>query len=102
MPLPWSALSRVAALLHERNAIDVELARLIHRPMTSGHLGEWIAAQVFGIELEASAVAAGIDGSFRYSEYRRSLEIISVMIAIFMPQRAPASDVLSLAAALHR
>jgi hypothetical protein len=25
---------------------------------------EWIAAQVFGIELEASAVAAGIDGRF--------------------------------------
>src|SRR5262249_905105 len=33
--------------------------------MTSGHLGEWIAAQVFGIELEASAAAAGIDGRFR-------------------------------------
>ena len=33
--------------------------------MTSGHLGEWIAAQVFDIELEASAVAAGIDGRFR-------------------------------------
>jgi hypothetical protein len=33
--------------------------------MTSGHLGEWIAAQVFDIELEASAVAAGIDGHFR-------------------------------------
>jgi hypothetical protein len=32
--------------------------------MTSGHIGEWIAAQVFGIELEASAVAAGIDGRF--------------------------------------
>ena len=51
-------LARVGALLHERNAIDAELARLTQRPMTSGHLGEWIAAQVFGIELEASAVAA--------------------------------------------
>jgi hypothetical protein len=58
------SLARAAALLRERNAIDVELARLIHRPMTSGHLGEWIAAQVFGIELEASAVAAGLDGRF--------------------------------------
>jgi hypothetical protein len=57
-------LARVAALLHERNAIDAELARLTQRPMTSGHLGEWIAAQVFGIELGASAVAAGIDGRF--------------------------------------
>ena len=33
--------------------------------MTSGHLGEWIAAKVFGSELGASAVAAGIDGRFR-------------------------------------
>lgn len=60
-----SSLARAAALLCERNAIDAELAGLINRPMTSGHLGEWIAAQVFDIELEASAVAAGIDGRFR-------------------------------------
>lgn len=59
------SLARAAALLRDRNAIDTELARLIQRPMTSGHLGEWIAAQVFDIELEASAVAAGIDGRFR-------------------------------------
>jgi hypothetical protein len=30
-----------------------------------GHLGEWIAAQIFDIELESSAAAAGIDGHFR-------------------------------------
>jgi hypothetical protein len=59
------SLARAAALLRERNAIDAGLARLIQRPMTSGHLGEWIAAGVFGIELDASAVAAGIDGRFR-------------------------------------
>ena len=59
------SLARAAALLRERNAIDAELAQLIQRPMTSGHLGEWIAAQVFDIELEPSAVAAGIDGRFR-------------------------------------
>jgi hypothetical protein len=59
------SLARVAALLRERNAIDAKLAQLTHRPMTSGHLGEWIAAQGFDIELEASAVAAGIDGRFR-------------------------------------
>jgi hypothetical protein len=58
------SLARVAALLGERNAIDSELAELIDRPMTSGHLGEWIAAQIFSIELEPSAVAAGIDGRF--------------------------------------
>ena len=34
------SLTRVAALLRERNAIDGEIARLIQRSMTSGHLGE--------------------------------------------------------------
>ena len=64
------SLAQAAALLRERNAIDGELARLIQRPMTSGHLGEWTAAQVFDIELEASAVAAGIDGHFRSGPLR--------------------------------
>jgi hypothetical protein len=63
------SLARVAALLRERNAIDAELARLIQRPMTSGYLGDWIAAQVFGIELEASAVASGIDGRTQASPF---------------------------------
>jgi hypothetical protein len=60
-----SSLAQAASLLRERNAIDAELARLIQRPMTSGHLGDWLVAQVFDIELEVSAVAAGIDGHFR-------------------------------------
>ena len=59
------SLAGAAALLREPNEIDAKLARLMNRPMTSGHLGEWIGAQVFDIELEASAVAAGIDGRFR-------------------------------------
>ena len=59
------SLRRVAALLRKRNAVDAKLARLVQRPMTSGHLGEWIAAKVFDIRLEGSAVAAGIDGRFR-------------------------------------
>jgi hypothetical protein len=33
--------------------------------MTSGHLGEWIASQIFDIQLEASAVTAAVDGRFR-------------------------------------
>lgn len=33
--------------------------------MSAGHLGEWIAAQIFDIELESSATAPGIDGRFR-------------------------------------
>jgi hypothetical protein len=58
-------INRIAELLHERNALDAEIAAIMHRPMTSGHPGEWIASRVFDIELEPSAAAAAIDGRFR-------------------------------------
>jgi hypothetical protein len=58
-------LKRIAELLRERNAVDAEIAAIMHRPMTSGHLGEWIASQVFDIELEPTATATAIDGRFR-------------------------------------
>lgn len=58
-------LLKIASLLHERNVIDEKIAAVIHRPMTAGHLGEWIASQVFDIGLETSAAAAAIDGRFR-------------------------------------
>jgi hypothetical protein len=32
--------------------------------MTAGHLGEWLAARIFGIELEPTAVTAAFDGRF--------------------------------------
>jgi hypothetical protein len=57
-------------MLRQRNEIDAELARLMQRPMTSGHLGEWIAAQVFDLQLEPSAVTAGIEGRFRSGPLR--------------------------------
>jgi len=60
-----ASIRRIAELLRERNIIDEEIAVITHRPMTSGHLGEWIASQVFNIELEQSAAAAAIDGHFR-------------------------------------
>lgn len=52
-------------LLRRRNLIDAEIAGLINRPMSAGHLGEWIAAQVFDLQLEPSATATAIDGRFR-------------------------------------
>ncbi len=58
-------LERMAALIEERNAVDAEIAAITGRPVVAGHLGEWIAAQVFDIALEDSAVAKGIDGRFR-------------------------------------
>lgn len=56
---------KIASLLRERNGIDEKIAAVIERPMTAGHLGEWIAAQIFDVELETSAVTAAIDGRFR-------------------------------------
>jgi hypothetical protein len=44
-----SAMDRVAALIQDRNRIDAELAACIGRPALTGHLGAWIAAQVFGV-----------------------------------------------------
>jgi hypothetical protein len=57
-------LAELAALLRERNALDARLGRLLDRPALVGHIGEWIAARVFDIELEHSANAAGYDGHF--------------------------------------
>ena len=57
-------MRRTAELLRNRNAIDAEIAAITGLPMTSGHLGEWIGAQIFGIELEPSAAAPGVDGLF--------------------------------------
>ena len=59
------AVAEVAQLLRERNTLDHRLARITNRPMTSGYLGEWLAAKIFDIELEPSAVTQGIDGRFR-------------------------------------
>ncbi|SRR6266700_6262548 len=68
--------SRIAELLRERNVIDESIAQIIQRPMTSGHLGEWLASHVFDIESAESAVAAGIDGVFRSGPLRgRTLNI---------------------------
>lgn len=54
----------VADLLRDRNAIDARIAAVIGRPMTAGHLGEWIAARIFDIRIESNAANAGFDGRF--------------------------------------
>jgi hypothetical protein len=64
------ALRKLANLLRTRNAIDAEIATVIHRPMTAGHLGEWIAARIFNIELEQSATTTALDGRFTMGALR--------------------------------
>lgn len=60
-----SKLIDLASLLAERNAVDATIAAIIGRPAQVGHLGEYVAGEIFGIQLEASAVQAGYDGRFR-------------------------------------
>jgi hypothetical protein len=59
-----SVLAQLADLIRSRNAIDEQIAAVINRPASIGHVGEVIAAQVFDIELETSAVTKGHDGRF--------------------------------------
>jgi hypothetical protein len=57
-------LSKLAHLIDRRNNIDNEIAALIGRPPHSGHIGEYVAAAIFGIDLHASAATKADDGRF--------------------------------------
>jgi hypothetical protein len=59
------SIAHIAALLRDRNIIDASIAKIIDRPVTAGHLGEWIASRIFDITLERSAATQGFDGRFR-------------------------------------
>ncbi|MFZ4655405.1 MAG: hypothetical protein ACOYNY_00235 [Caldilineaceae bacterium] len=58
-------LIQLAELLQQYNQIGQQIAALIGRPAQIGHIGEFIAAQIFTIELERSANAKAIDGRFQ-------------------------------------
>ena len=58
-------LSKLALLLSKRNSIDEEIGAIIGRPGLTGHIGEFIASQIFDIELSDSASEKSIDGHFR-------------------------------------
>ena len=57
-------LTDLAELIIRRNKIDNEIATLIRRPALTGHIGEYIASQIFGISLVESASTKAIDGHF--------------------------------------
>jgi len=59
-----SDLRQLAELVVARNKIAADIAVLIGRPAQLGHVGEYIAAQVFEIALESSAAHKGSDGRF--------------------------------------
>jgi hypothetical protein len=69
-------LARLASLLAKRNAIDADISMLIGRPALQGHIGEYIAAHIFGIELMDSATSKAIDGHFRSGSLaRKSVDV---------------------------
>jgi hypothetical protein len=59
-----SDLKCLADLLRRYNAIGNEIAGVIGRPAERGHVGEYIAAHIFGIALEGSARKRARDGRF--------------------------------------
>ncbi|MFG2169469.1 hypothetical protein [Micromonospora chersina] len=58
-------LHPLEALLRARDDLDARIAALTGRPARPGDIGEFIAAQVFDIELAPTAIQAGYDGIFR-------------------------------------
>ena len=58
-------INRLAELIKSKNSIDNMIATHIGRPALPGHIGEYIAAHIFDIELCATANQRAIDGSFR-------------------------------------
>ena len=57
-------LKQLADLIGKLNALEPEITALIWRPAQIGHIGEYIASRIFGIELVESAAHKAIDGSF--------------------------------------
>lgn len=57
-------LKQLSALIAERNSISTKIAAIIGRPAHIGHLGEFIASELFEIDLEDSANNKGFDGRF--------------------------------------
>ena len=58
-------LIQLADLVRKRNALERQITALIGRPAQIGHIGEYIASRIFGIELKESASFKSIDGHFR-------------------------------------
>ncbi|MFC1905650.1 hypothetical protein ACFLXL_02440 [Chloroflexota bacterium] len=57
-------LTELAKAIKEKNIADTEVARIVNRPALMGHVGEYIASNIFDIRLEHSATSKAIDGHF--------------------------------------
>ncbi len=57
-------MKRLAELVKQKNHADGRVAEFIVRPALPGHFGDFVGAEILGIELHASAVERGSDGRF--------------------------------------
>lgn len=64
------SLRLLSEYVRKRNHVDNELAKIIGRSAEKGHLGEFIASHIFGIELHKSAAYKGSDGLFKEGRLR--------------------------------
>ena len=58
------SIRHLAELIRKRNTVDAEIAEVVGRPAEKGHIGEFIASKIFGINLHESAAHRGSDGRF--------------------------------------
>jgi len=58
-------LHQLAALLKQRAPIDAQIANLLGVPADTGSIGEYIAARIFGIDLNLSRSEKAHDGYFQ-------------------------------------
>ncbi len=58
-------IEELANLLKQRNSVDLQISKIIDRPAEKGHVGEYIAASIFDIDLNNSATKKGNDGYFK-------------------------------------
>jgi len=59
-----AGLEGLAELIKAHNVVNAEIAAVTGRPAELGHTGEYLAAHIFGIELQESAAHKAIDGHF--------------------------------------
>ena len=62
--MTMSNLEQLASLLASHDVIDEKIAALIGRPALRGHVGEWIAQEIFRVTLAENGVQEGFDGWF--------------------------------------
>jgi len=58
-------LEEVAHVIRKKKSVEREITSIVGRPVEKGHVGEFIAACIFGVELHKSASAKGNDGVFK-------------------------------------